>query len=356
MGGRWRVWLRSGVRWLGQVWLAAGLSLLLSLSTTLASPTAIPLPAAPWGAPAPAASRALQMARPGAVPSVSQNLVHDTGLWSEFSNSPRTPFYLAEKAGRRLWLLGTMHVGRAEWYPLRQIIMQALAESSVYMTEIGPTAPTAMAQIMTTYAACNSPCLFERLQPRTRALLKRYYQPRPDLLGSLAMQRPWRVSMTIDGERTVEADLDPAFGVENVLEEYLAGKQYLALEAADTVPGLMAGLDATTEDEMLYDTLRDSDDKVSRQARTYATLWQVGDADSMYAELQRTLAETGLTHAARFITDKMLSGRNRQFVATMQHHANPNMPVFVAMGALHLGGPQGVLQLLRQQGWHVEPR
>jgi uncharacterized protein len=35
--------------------------------------------------------------------------------------------------------------------------------------------------------------------------------------------------------------------------------------------------------------------------------------------------------------------------------AGPNKPVFVAIGALHLGGPKGVLQLLRQHGFVVEP-
>ena len=35
--------------------------------------------------------------------------------------------------------------------------------------------------------------------------------------------------------------------------------------------------------------------------------------------------------------------------------AAPNKPVFVAIGALHLGGQKGVLQLLRQRGFVVDP-
>ncbi|NKJ47580.1 hypothetical protein CIC12_12665, partial [Burkholderia sp. SG-MS1] len=46
---------------------------------------------------------------------------------------------------------------------------------------------------------------------------------------------------------------------------------------------------------------------------------------------------------------------NRRFVSRMLQIAAPNKPVFVAIGALHLGGPKGVLQLLRQRGFVVEP-
>jgi len=33
----------------------------------------------------------------------------------------------------------------------------------------------------------------------------------------------------------------------------------------------------------------------------------------------------------------------------------PNEPIFVALGALHLGGPRGVLALLKRHGFAVQP-
>jgi uncharacterized protein YbaP (TraB family) len=47
--------------------------------------------------------------------------------------------------------------------------------------------------------------------------------------------------------------------------------------------------------------------------------------------------------------------RNRRFVVRMTAIAAPNRPVFVAIGSLHLGGPKGVLSLLQQRGFVVEP-
>ncbi|MGI4858820.1 MAG: TraB/GumN family protein, partial [Janthinobacterium lividum] len=55
------------------------------------------------------------------------------------------------------------------------------------------------------------------------------------------------------------------------------------------------------------------------------------------------------------VDDKILFQRNRRFAARMQALAQPRRPVFVAVGALHLGGPRGVLQLLRAAGYRVRP-
>ncbi|MGN6648476.1 TraB/GumN family protein, partial [Trinickia sp.] len=52
--------------------------------------------------------------------------------------------------------------------------------------------------------------------------------------------------------------------------------------------------------------------------------------------------------------NRIVYERNRRFVVRMTALAGPNRPIFVAIGALHFGGPKGVLALLRQRGFAVE--
>jgi len=47
--------------------------------------------------------------------------------------------------------------------------------------------------------------------------------------------------------------------------------------------------------------------------------------------------------------------RNYRFAARVVAIATPNKPVFMAIGALHLGGNRGVLALLRKRGFVVDP-
>lgn len=89
--------------------------------------------------------------------------------------------------------------------------------------------------------------------------------------------------------------------------------------------------------------------------RALHRLWRIGDADAIAAWAN---AKTERLARARSIADsidnKIVYERNRRFVARMTAIAAPNRPLFVAIGSLHLGGPKGVLELLRQQGYRVD--
>jgi uncharacterized protein len=55
------------------------------------------------------------------------------------------------------------------------------------------------------------------------------------------------------------------------------------------------------------------------------------------------------------LDNRVVYDRNARFTARMLALAAPNKPVFVAIGALHLGGNRGVLALLRKRGFVVDP-
>jgi hypothetical protein len=84
-------------------------------------------------------------------------------------------------------------------------------------------------------------------------------------------------------------------------------------------------------------------------------LWRVGDADAITAwEAARTERLAHNRRVSESIDNRVVYERNRRFVARMVQIAAPNRPVFVAIGALHLGGRRGVLALLRQRGFNVD--
>jgi uncharacterized protein YbaP (TraB family) len=89
--------------------------------------------------------------------------------------------------------------------------------------------------------------------------------------------------------------------------------------------------------------------------KTLHRLWRVGDADAIaawQAAKSEKLARDKRISAS--IDNRIVYERNRRFVSRMLLIAGPNKPVFVAIGALHLGGRKGVLQLLRQHGFVVD--
>ncbi|MFP3608195.1 TraB/GumN family protein, partial [Paraburkholderia sp. SIMBA_053] len=76
-------------------------------------------------------------------------------------------------------------------------------------------------------------------------------------------------------------------------------------------------------------------------------LWRVGDADAIAAwEAAKTEKLARDKRVSNSIDERIVYARNRRFVSRMLLIAAPTKPVFVAIGALHLGGRKGVLQLL----------
>lgn len=96
---------------------------------------------------------------------------------------------------------------------------------------------------------------------------------------------------------------------------------------------LMAAIDAPEGEE----------DELTRLTKVYVT----GDVDGMYA--MSTGAEGGLGGFERML----IVNRNRNWIAPMFEQAAAG-PTLFAVGAGHLGGPEGVIRLLRAEGATVE--
>jgi hypothetical protein len=76
-----------------------------------------------------------------------------------------------------------------------------------------------------------------------------------------------------------------------------------------------------------------------------------GNLALSYALWERRLSHLGPALAQRY-TDRLLNYRNRRMVERMMPYMEQRS-AFVAVGALHLPGEQGVLRLLERQGYRV---
>lgn len=78
------------------------------------------------------------------------------------------------------------------------------------------------------------------------------------------------------------------------------------------------------------------------------SMYKQQDIDAM----QRTISDSG--QAAALYEDVLLFRRNRNWIPVMRDIMR-RQPAFFAVGAGHLGGPSGVIALLRMEGFRVDP-
>jgi uncharacterized protein len=170
-----------------------------------------------------------------------------------------------------------------------------------------------------------------------------------DLLGhakSLGLEpeimdrfQPWFAALVLEQTALGQSGFEAGAGIDEQFAQRAQadGKPIIALETVDEQLGFFAHLTVEQQRQYLRATLKDLDNEAS-DAGTMVDAWQRGDS----AELERLLRKESANNPELFRT--LTVDRNHTW-----------LPKIVAMlGALHLVGPDGLVALLRSQGFQVE--
>jgi uncharacterized protein YbaP (TraB family) len=272
------------------------------------------------------------------------------------------PFYVATKGQVTIYLLGTLHVGYADDYPaslpFRKPILGALDASPVLALEISPDDLLVSQEEVSKFGTCRSQCLSRYLPDALWKKLETRMRGNPTMLDDISRSRPWLASMLVETVDTLKAGFLAEYGSETQLQNvYLRPRgRVVGLETLSEQISAFTRLTQAQQREMLAQDLVQTPAENIADVKELHRLWRIGDADALKAwdDAKTEKLARSKTLAAQ-IDNRVVYDRNYRFVARMVALAAPNKPVFVAIGALHLGGERGVLALLRRRGFIVEP-
>lgn len=268
----------------------------------------------------------------------------------------RAPFYKAQRNGQVVYVLGTLHVGRADFYPLRPAIETAVKKSTRLYLEIDQddgSVDQKMAQAM----LCQTPCLREALSESEWKSLAQRLGNQEAALRELEKIRPWAAAIVLTLGDFAALGLSPQHSVEKQMNTLAANPdKTVGLESAEEQIRLFADMTPAEQKEMLTQWLNMSPRERLNLNLQLVELWKRGDADAMHAWYKQTETRySGSPAAADSFDRKFLVARNRILVERLlAQTVGASGPFFLAVGALHLGGPEGVLSLLKQQGFQVQ--
>jgi uncharacterized protein YbaP (TraB family) len=275
----------------------------------------------------------------------------------------RMPFYVATRGTTTIYLLGTLHVGDPADYPpnqpFRQSILAALNASPTLALELSPDDLLVSQDDVSKYGVCRRPCLEQMLPEPLWAKLAARLRGNPEALAEIRKMKPWLASLLVETYDSLSAGLQTEYGTEAQLQNVylrLKGRRVVGLERLGEQMRAFTNLNLAQQREMLAQDLAQTPAQNLADVQTLLRLWRVGDADAIAAwENARTEKLSHDPRVAASVDNRIVYERNRRFVSRMQQYAGPNKPLFVAIGSLHLGGRKGVLQLLRQRGFTVDP-
>jgi hypothetical protein len=131
-----------------------------------------------------------------------------------------------------------------------------------------------------------------------------------------------------------------------------AGKQLHGLETIQEQLGVFDSMSESDQIRLLRDAV-DNLDKIDRMNAEVLVLYKRRDLAGMLALNERYMNE-GDPAVSRDLEQRLIVDRNRTMVERMQPYLEAGN-AFVAVGALHLPGDQGLLGLLDQRGYTLKP-
>jgi uncharacterized protein len=159
-------------------------------------------------------------------------------------------------------------------------------------------------------------------------------------------QAPWVVGLELADLEYVHEGFDPQQGVEEQLVRRAQGdgKQTAGLETIDEELG---GLEALGRDDQLrlLDQTLDDLKEPQQELQEILSAWRHGDAAQMAALLSREY------RAFPALYRPLVSARNQRWVPKIEQLLNGRENCMVVVGALHLVGDGGLLELLRRDGF-----
>ncbi len=256
--------------------------------------------------------------------------------------------WVAEKDGNRIYLAGTIHLMREKDYPLPEVFEQAYRDSKKLVFELPPGSEGAgevaqRMQRMGSYPANDT--LGNHVAPGTLRQVLEWAEKKSVPTATLKGYRPWFISLIIASVEYQALGAVADRGLDTWFEKRAAkdSKKSAGLETVEYQLSLFSGLSDKLQEELLLQTL-DEAVSMKKNFNELLTAWRDGDL----AKLQEIM----FRDADKFpeLMEDFLNKRNQAWIAPIMQHLSEGGQVMVLVGAGHLGGKSGVLELLKLKG------
>lgn len=276
----------------------------------------------------------------------------------------RGNFWQARRGNRTVILVGTFHLDDPRHADTMAWLDPLIARASTVLVEAGAQEEAALKARLAKEPDLllqDGPTLPERLPPEDWARLSEALGKRgvPAFMG--ARMKPWYLSAILAVPPCMMPIRQGMNGLDaRVIETAeTQGVPVRALEPYDTVLGLFDRFTPEEEVALLHAAVAVESD-AGDEAITTAEAYFRGDGQLLWEFSRHTALTTpGVDPAAAATaldeTQKtLIDARNRAWIPVIEEAAAKG-PVVAAFGALHLPGPEGVLNLLQRNGWTITP-
>lgn len=256
-----------------------------------------------------------------------------------------------------VYILGSVHVAKEDLYPLAEAIENAYALADYLVVECNINAVselemTALLMEKGTYPAGEdlsdyiSDALYSRLYDRLMEL-----DPTGLMISSINLFEPWVAATLITDLDYMALGYEAEYGIDyHFLEKAEAdGKDILELESAEFQLDIFDSLPYETQIILLEDAV---DNHVTAdEIETMFEAWNTGDVTTM----EWLILGSDISNPEyRTIYENLLDERNFLMLEKIEQYLEDDETYLVVVGAGHLVGENGIINLLDSKGYTIE--
>lgn len=250
-----------------------------------------------------------------------------------------------------IYLIGTLHLLKHDTEWKSDKVRKAVGESTELWLEIADEGnQAAMQPLIAKLGLDPAKPLSTKLNQAQRKKLEKIATAYGVPVANLEPMQPWLAGVVLAIMPLVKAGYDPKAGIDRVLREIAVaeGDQIRGFETAEAQLQMLAELPQAVQIDFLAATLDDVEEGLGLLEKI-AKAWMEGDSETI-----ARLGAAEMKREAPAVYKKLLTDRNVAWSDQIVEILKGSGVVQIAVGALHLVGPDSLQAQLKKKGIKVE--
>ena len=251
------------------------------------------------------------------------------------------------------YILGSIHAYKSELFPLPKKMEDAFDKSDALAVEanINEIKPDSMMTMI-------NGAFYQDRSTLEKHLSKETYEMTVQKLNEIGLPlelfqntKPWFVALNVTSMELQKLGLDPEYGIDKYfLKKAENKKKIVELESIDYQINLLSGFSDAEQELFLVSAFRDLE-LLKGEINEILKAWNTGDTKTMESFVSKSLQDDpGMLPIYR----KLVFERNKNMVSRIEGYLRTNEQYFVVVGAAHLVGKDGIIEILKKKGYLVE--
>jgi len=252
-----------------------------------------------------------------------------------------------------VYLLGSIHFMKKDAYPLSKVIEEAFDRCDTLAVEadINNVGPGTLQMLRRAGFYEPDDSLANHISRQTYT----YVTEESARLGFPAIvlnrQKPWFLGITMSSMELMRSGYDPNYGIDKYFLTRASGqKKIVELESIEYQISLLAGLPDGEQESFLLYAIKDLK-SVGEQVDALMAAWGTGDSDRIASILTKSIENDD---RLKMVYKKIMTDRNRNMAKKISMYLKSRNRVFVVIGAGHMVGDEGIIELLKREGYRVD--